>query len=184
MSAQPPPDAAPPEDYRLLVPRDWFRVDLTQERWRPELKKFVDQQAARKKLSAQSRQGLWTSLRNTAESSVAHGSLEFFLKADASPYSATPATLLISLLPMPGDLYVSARDWAPELAEKRTGTVTVEGLTAGEAVRIATASTLDYYVEMPGRVGYLVLAFSVPLSGIESPMGELCEAIASSLRWV
>lgn len=37
---------APPSDYRILVPRDWFRVDLTRERWRGQLKTFVDREAA------------------------------------------------------------------------------------------------------------------------------------------
>ncbi|MEV6796467.1 hypothetical protein AB0M87_31800 [Streptomyces sp. NPDC051320] len=47
-----------------------------------------------------------------------------------------------------------------------------------------TNTTMDFHVRMPGDVGYLHLAFSMPLSGANSPMGELCDAIAHSLRWV
>ncbi|CAL9542753.1 hypothetical protein SUDANB176_04279 [Streptomyces sp. enrichment culture] len=61
---------------------------------------------------------------------------------------------------------------------------TVTRLPAGPSVRLATATTLDHYVRMPGGVGYLLLSFTVPLNGVKSPMGELCEAIATSLRWV
>ncbi|QKW11056.1 hypothetical protein HUT18_20920 [Streptomyces sp. NA04227] len=168
-----------------MVPRDWFRVDLTEERWRGGLKKFVNRQATRKRLSAEAQRSLWVSLRNTAEAGVSHGALEFFLKADGIGHSTTPATLLISLLPLPGDLWVGAEDWAEELRKTRRGEIgTTDELPAGKAVRITTKSSLDYYVEMPGRVGYLALGFNVPVSGVESPMGELCEAIAYSLRWV
>ncbi|MEV0438897.1 hypothetical protein AB0I84_18250 [Streptomyces spectabilis] len=179
-------DDVPPEDYRLLVPRDWFRIDLTLDRWRPQLKTFVDRQAARRRMSAQAAQGLWATLRNTAESGASQGAIELFLRAEADGAGATPATLLVSLLPMSGELYAAPGDLARSVAERRgAGTeVTVTDLPAGEAVRVSTATTLDLYVNMPGRAGYLLLAFSVPLSGVRSPLGGLCEAIASSLRWV
>ncbi|WP_234334374.1 hypothetical protein [Streptomyces sp. NRRL B-1347] len=179
-------DDVPPEDYRLLVPRDWFRIDLTLERWRPQLKTFVDRQAAARRLSARAAQGLWATLRNTAESGVSQGAIELFLRAEADEAGATPATLLVSLLPMSGELYAAPDDLARSIAERRgAGTeVTVTSLPAGDAVRVTTATTLDLYVNMPGKAGYLLLAFSVPLSGVESPMGGLCEAIASSLRWL
>ncbi|MFD4630125.1 hypothetical protein ACFVYR_16765 [Streptomyces sp. NPDC058284] len=188
-TAPPPPSDEPPEDYRLLVPRDWFRVDLTLDRWRPQLKTFVDQQAAGRHMSAEARQGLWTTLRNTAESGVSQGSLELFLRtesATSATAAATPATLLVSLLAMPGDLYATPDDWARSLSDRRgSGTeVTVIDLPAGQTVRAATATALDLFVHMPGKAGYLLLAFTVPLSGINSPMGRLCEAMARSLRWV
>lgn len=177
---------APPEDYRLLVPRDWFRVDLTLDRWRPQLKTFADRQAARRRMSAQAARGLWATLRNTAESGAAQGAIELFLRSEIDDTGATPATLLVSLLPMSGALYVTPQDLARSVAEHRgAGTkATVTELPAGEAVRATTATTLDLYVTMPGRSGYLLLAFNVPLSGVESPLGGLCEAIAASLRWV
>ncbi|WP_253916943.1 hypothetical protein [Streptomyces sp. MNP-20] len=176
----------PPEDYRLLVPRDWFRIDLTLDRWRPQLKTFADRQAARRGLSAQAARGLWATLRNTAESGAAQGAIELFLRSEISDTGATPATLLVSLLPMSGALYATPQDLARSVAERRgAGTeVTVARLPAGETVRVTTATTLDLYVNMPGKAGYLLLAFSVPLSGVESSLGGLCEAIASSLRWV
>ncbi|MGW7382490.1 hypothetical protein [Streptomyces sp. NPDC054794] len=176
--------AEPPEDYRLLVPRDWFRIDLTLDRWRPQLKTFVDQQACRRPMSAEARQELWTVLRNTAERGVAEGALELFLRTEAE--SATPATLLISLLPMRGVLDAPPKELAQAFSARRGegAEVTVVPLPAGDTVRVATTTTLDLYVHMPGEVGYLLLAFTVPLSGIKSPMGDLCEAISGSLRWV
>ncbi|MCF3123807.1 hypothetical protein IPZ68_29475 [Streptomyces arenae] len=180
------PPTEPPEDYRLLVPRDWFRVDLTLERWRPQLKTFVDQQAAKGRMSAEARQGLWSTLRNTAESGASQGSLELFLRSESTSTVATPATLLVSLLPMPRALYASPQELARSLSERRgsDAETTLVELPTGEGVRVSTATTLDLYVRMPGGVGYLLLAFTVPLSGVDSPMGELCEAIAYSLRWV
>lgn len=179
-----PKTQGPPEDYRLLVPRDWFRIDLTLDHWRPQLKTFVDRQAVDRPMSAQTKQELWATLRNTTEKGVAEGALELFLRTDAE--TATPATLLISLLPLRGALDAPPEEFADTLAARKgAGTeVTVVPLPAGHAVRVTTATTLDLYVHMPGEVGYLLLAFTVPLSGIASPMGELCEAIATSLRWV
>lgn len=175
-----------PEDYKLLVPRDWFRIDLTLDRWRPQLKTFVDQQAARRPMSAEAKQELWTNLRNTAESGVAQGALELFLRTESAVGVATPATLLISLLPMRGALNAPPKEFAEALSARRetAADVSVVSLPAGETVRVGTTTTLDLYVQMPGEVGYLLLAFAVPLSGIKSPLGELCEAIAGSLRWV
>ncbi|MFF1377062.1 hypothetical protein [Streptomyces sp. NPDC058308] len=180
------PHDEPPEDYHLLVPRDWFRIDLTLDRWRPQLKTFVDQQAAGRHMSAQARQGLWTTLRNTAESGVSQGSLELFLRSESTVEAATPATLLVSLLAMPGDLYATPEEWARSLSDRRgaDAEVTLIDLPAGRAVRVATATALDLFVHMPGRAGYLLLAFTVPLSGVDSSLGQLCEAMARSLRWV
>ncbi|QES43191.1 hypothetical protein DEJ49_21350 [Streptomyces venezuelae] len=189
MTASTDPSAArtePPEDYRLLVPRDWFRIDLTLDRWRSQLKTFVDQQAVKRSMSAEARQSLWSTLRNTAESGASHGSLELFLKSETTTVVSTPATLLVSLLPMPGDLYAAPRDFASTLAERKgdKAEVAVISLPAGETIRVTTATTIDLYVQVPGEMGYLLLAFSVPISGIKSPMGELCEAIAHSVRWL
>ncbi|WP_437094102.1 hypothetical protein [Streptomyces sp. enrichment culture] len=43
---------------------------------------------------------MWATLRNTAESGVAEGALELFLRTDDSGGAVSPATLLVSLLPM------------------------------------------------------------------------------------
>ncbi|CAL9543820.1 hypothetical protein SUDANB174_04268 [Streptomyces sp. enrichment culture] len=37
---------------------------------------------------------------------------------------------------------------------------------------------------MPGEAGYILLSFTLPLSGVQSSLGELCEAMAGSLRWI
>jgi hypothetical protein len=175
----------PPSDYRLLIPRDWFRVDLTHERWRRQLKTFVDKESAGNGVPAEAARRIWTTLRNAAESGVAQGALEFFLKTE-SPGSALPASLLISLAPTPRGLAPKPSEFAQALAE-RTGPdakVDVLELPAGQTVRAITETTMDFHVYMPGDVGYLHLAFSTPLSGTESPMGDLFDAIAHSLRWV
>ncbi|MFD4599111.1 hypothetical protein ACFWPQ_13890 [Streptomyces sp. NPDC058464] len=176
----------PPSDYRLLVPRDWFRVDLVRERWRQQLKTFVDKASADGGASAESAHGVWTSLRNTAEHARAQGALEFFLKAEAPGVSVLPASLLISMAPTPPGLAPEADDFA-QMLDRRQGSeaeVVAVVLPAGRTVRVRTARTLDFHVRMPAGVGYLQLAFALPLSGTEGPMGELCDAMAHSLRWV
>ncbi|MBM7169957.1 hypothetical protein JQK87_16335 [Streptomyces sp. G44] len=178
---------SPPSDYRLLVPRDWFRVDLTHERWRGQLKTFVDREASGGNAPAEIRRSVWTTLRNTAEGGVARGALEFFLKAEPreSGHTGLPASLMVSLLPTPPGLAPAPEALAQTLAERRRGVseVTTIALRAGDTVRAAAETTLDFHVRMPGGVGYLLLAFSVPVSGTAGPMGNLCTAIAESLRW-
>ncbi|WP_432081109.1 hypothetical protein [Streptomyces sp. WAC 04229] len=177
---------APPSDYRILVPRDWFRVDLTQERWRGQLKIFVDKEFAGHRTSAEVSRSIWVTLRNIAENGLAHGALEFFLRTEAPEGSLTPASLLISWPPMPRGLAPTPEDFAEALADRVGPDAEVEGvdLPAGRTVQVRTETTLDYHVQMPGDVGYLHLAFSMPLSGTGGSMGYLCDAIAQSLRWV
>ncbi|MFD5627769.1 hypothetical protein [Streptomyces sp. NPDC127072] len=176
----------PPSDYRLLVPRDWFRVDLTHDRWRRQLKTFVDKEAAGSGVPAEVARGVWTTLRNTAESGVAQGALEFFLKTESPGESALPASLLVALAQTPRGLAPAPDDLAQALAQRGDGDAEVDvvDLPAGRTVRAVTETTMDFHVEMPGGVGYLHLAFSTPLNGTAGPMGELCEAMARSLRWV
>lgn len=176
----------PPSDYRLLVPRDWFRIDLTNERWRRHLKTFVDKQSAGSRVRPEATRSLWTTLRNTAEGGVARGALEFFLKAESPDATSVPASLLVAMVPMPLGMAPQADEFANALSRRvDLGTdVDVIELPAGEAVRAVTETTMDFHIRMPGDVGYLHLAYSSPLSGTHGPMGDLCDAIAHSLRWV
>ncbi|MEN8651032.1 hypothetical protein ABCR94_10410 [Streptomyces sp. 21So2-11] len=179
--------AAPPSDYRLLVPRDWFRIDLTRERWRHQLKTFVDRESADSHVTTEITRGIWATLRNTAENGVAHGALEYYLKTESPGDAAMPASLLVSLVPAPRGLTPPPQQFARTMAQ-RSGRQDTEfdvvELPAGEAVRAVTETNLDFHVQMPGDMGYLVLAFATPMSSTTSPMGDLCDAIAHSLRWV
>ncbi|MEU6468577.1 hypothetical protein ABZ927_15935 [Streptomyces massasporeus] len=176
-----------PSDYKLLVPREWFRVDLMRDRWRSQLKTFVDRQAEGRNVPAELKRDVWTTLRNTAEAGRARGAMEFFLLT-TSRDGGLPASLLVSLVPL-GDTPADPERYAawlelrePEGAERRQ--VSVVELTAGPAVRALGAATLNVHVLMPGGVGYLTLSFSSPLTGMAGPMERLCDAIAGSLRWV
>ncbi|MEU1103767.1 hypothetical protein ABZ408_22770 [Streptomyces tibetensis] len=178
---------AVPRDYELLVPREWFRVDLMRDRWRSHLKTFVDRQSEGRHVSAELKRDVWTTLRNTAEAGRARGAMEFFLLT-TSQDGGLPASLLVSLLPL-GDTPADPEKYAawlelrePEGPGRRR--VSVVELTAGPAVRVLGATTLNVHVLMPGRAGYLTLSFSSPLTGMAGPMERLCDAIAGSLRWV
>ncbi|MFC8129023.1 hypothetical protein [Streptomyces sp. NPDC057302] len=190
----PETDAAPlaataiPTDYRLLVPREWFRVDLTQDRWRRHLKTFVDGQAQGRAVSADLTRTVWTTLRNTAEVGLARGAMEFYLLT-TSQDGGLPASLLVSLMPLGGSAadprryatYMAARESEDGAAGRQ---VSVVGLPAGTAVRVLGATSLDIHVHVPGGTGYLVLSFSAPVTGMSGAMERLCEAMAGSLRWV
>ncbi|MGY0069009.1 hypothetical protein ACWZEH_19900 [Streptomyces sp. QTS137] len=179
------PDA-PPSDYRLLVPRDWFRVDLVQERWRGQLKTYVDREFAGSGISAEVVRQIWVTLRNTAENGLNRGALEFYLRSEVPEGSVPPASLLISWPPMARGAAPNPEELAEALARHSAlgADIGVIDLPAGRTVRSRMESNLDFHVRMPGNAGYLHLAFSMPLSGTEGPMGDLCEAMAHSLRWV
>ncbi|MGW2297335.1 hypothetical protein [Streptomyces violaceorubidus] len=191
MKGTPGTDTGPservPRDYKLLVPREWFRIDLTRDRWRAQLKTFVDRQAQGRQVSAELTRNVWTTLRNTAEAGRARGAMEFFLLT-TSDNGGMPASLLVSSMPLrgtPADPEAFAA-WL-ELRQGEGGdrrSVSVLELAAGPAVRVAGSSTLDFYVGMPGGIGYLTLSFSAPLTGVSGPMEQLCDAVAGSLRWV
>ncbi|MEV8016833.1 hypothetical protein AB0O76_10890 [Streptomyces sp. NPDC086554] len=181
------PPAAAPKDYRLLVPREWFRVDLTQERWRGQLKTFVDRQMQGRSASPDLARNVWTTLRNTAEVGRARGAMEFFLLT-TSQNGGLPASLLVSLVPL-GESPADPQEYATWLeAREPEGDagrqVSVVDLTAGTAVRVLGITSLDIHVHMPGGTGYLTLSFSAPLTGMSGPMEQLCDAMAGSLRWV
>ncbi|MGP3951631.1 hypothetical protein [Streptomyces sp. 7N604] len=131
------------------------------------------------------KQNIWASLRNTAEVGVAHGALEFFLKSESDNGRVMPASLLVSMVPTRGQTPICPEELAKALAERKgTANISTFALPAGEAVHVLGATNLDFHVHIPGGVGYLVLSFSVPLSGMGGALGRLCEAIAQSLRWV
>ncbi|PNG20899.1 hypothetical protein C1J00_17785 [Streptomyces cahuitamycinicus] len=171
----------------MLVPREWFRVDLMRDRWRAQLKTFVDAQSEGRHGSGELKRHVWTTLRNTAEVGRARGAMEFFLLT-TSQDGGLPASLLVSSMPL-GDTPAEPEKYAawlelrePEGAGRRQ--VSVVEQTAGPAVRVVGATTLNVHVLMPGGVGYLTLSFSAPLTGMSGPMERLCDAIAGSLRWM
>jgi hypothetical protein len=158
-----------------------------QDRWRAQLKTFVDRQAEGRAVSADLTRNVWATLRNTAEAGRARGAMELFLLT-TSRDGGLPASLLVSLVPLgetPADPHKYAA-WLevrePEGRSRRQ--VSVVDLPAGAAVRVLGATTLDVHTLMPGGVGYLMLSFSAPLTGMSGPMERLCDAMAGSLRWV
>ncbi|MFI0944780.1 hypothetical protein ACH4Q9_01980 [Streptomyces sp. NPDC021086] len=151
----------------------------------------MDKEFAGSGTSGDVSRSVWATLRNTAENGLARGALEFFLRTDSPEGTAlAPASLLISWPPMPRGLAPTAEVFAEALSERRSSAcdadadVDVVDMPAGRTVRVCTATTLDHHVRMPGDAGYLHLAFSMPLSGTEGSMGDLCDAMAQSLRWV
>lgn len=174
-------------DYRLLVPREWFRIDLMQDRWRGQLKTFVEKQAEGRPVPAELTRNVWVTLRNTAEAGRARGAMEFYLLT-VSRDVALPASLLVSLMPL-GETRADPQKFAAwlEVREAEDGPrrqVTVVDLPAGPAVRVLAPTTLSVHALLPDAVGYLTLAFSAPLTGMSGPMERLCDAIVGSLRWV
>ncbi|MES9617913.1 hypothetical protein ACPCBX_22850 [Streptomyces tuirus] len=118
------------------MPREWFRVDLMRDRWRSQLKTFVDRQSEGRTVPAELKRDVWTTLRNTAEAGRARGAMEFFLLT-TSRDGGLPASLLVSLLPL-GDTPADPEEYAawlelrePEGAGRRQ--VSVVDLTAGPA---------------------------------------------------
>ncbi|WP_419995871.1 hypothetical protein [Streptomyces boninensis] len=176
-----PEPAAPPSDYGLLVPREWFRVDLVRDGWRPQLKTFTDHHTSG--LDAERRQRLWRSLCAAAEAGVARGGLEFYLLPGLGPEAPVAASLIVSVLPPPVEAV--ARDaLLADLATRHGERAAPVQLDAGPAVAVESADGLDVYVPMPDGVGgCLVLTFD-SAAGPLPELSRLYRAIAGSLRWI
>ena len=195
--------------YRLVVPDDWFTVDLAPERRERAVTALTERQFAgldnAPHLKAQARQDLL----DQAEAAYGAGGLEMFLSLQRVADIPIAASLVIFAVPAPdpGLNGTGAHGAGPDaigaLARELTGRgqqVHVLDLPAGPVVRAvppppggsgeagepeeAPASpTLEVFVPVPGGPGWLLLSFAAPLSPLAPALFRLFDAICTTLRW-
>ncbi|KRV46642.1 hypothetical protein AQ490_12290 [Wenjunlia vitaminophila] len=194
----------PPTDYRLLLPEDWFRIDLEPGRRDRSVRALVDRQFRGLDDAPLVKQRVREEMLAHAEKAYRGGGIELYLGLQSAGPMPLPASLVVTLAaPDPGGAAVPVDAFAEYL--KRQGPsereVTVEDLPAGPSVRarLRTVPTedagdavlgntlpvtsLDYHVPVPRSTAFLLLSFSTPLDALADAMVDLFDAVAGSLRW-
>jgi len=184
--------------YRLVVPDEWFVIDLQPGRRERSVAALVERQFAgmdnAPHLKAQTRQETLAK----AEAAYAAGGLEMFLSLQqiaGIPVAASLVTFLVP--PPPPPVAAAAADvvTAGELAATLAGDdgeVTVVDLPAGPSVRILrragadgdeASATLEVFAPVPGHGSWLLLSFAAPIGPLAPALTKLFDAISMTLRW-
>jgi hypothetical protein len=199
--------AAPPADYRLLLPEGWFRMRIEPDARERSVDALLDRQFAGVDNAPHIKRQLREELLAQAAAAVEGGGLELYLSLQQAGPLTIPASLLITLLPAPpGGALPGMADLAKDLAAEADAEVSVRELSAGRALRVRRSTgqsdrrppagirgntdqvlpsvTLDYQLSIPGTGAHLLLTFSTPLVQIAEAMTELFDAVAGSLTWL
>jgi hypothetical protein len=177
--------------YRIVAPDGWFAVDLEPGRMERSVAALVKRQFAgidnAPHLKAQARQQL---LAQT-QAAQAAGGLEMFLSLQQVAGVPIAASLVIFLVPTPGQV-VTAADLARSLDTGDERRVTVVDLPVGQAVRVfrrtgtedgSASATLEVFVPVPHNGEWLLLSFATPLGPLAPALTKLFDAICTTLRW-
>jgi hypothetical protein len=177
--------------YRIVAPDGWFAVDLEPGRMERSVAALVKRQFAgidnAPHLKAQARQQL---LAQT-QAAQAAGGLEMFLSLQQVAGVPIAASLVIFLVPTPGQV-VTAADLARSLDTGDERRVTVVDLPVGQAVRVfrrtgtedgSASATLEVFVPVPHNGEWLLLSFAMPLGPLAPALTKLFDAICTTLRW-
>ncbi|MFJ6084353.1 hypothetical protein ACIQI8_23410 [Streptomyces sp. NPDC092369] len=200
------PGAAPPADYRLLLPDGWFRVRIDPDGRERSVDALVDRQFEGVDNAPHLKRQARESLLAQAVAAYRGGGIELYLSLQQAGPLTIPASLLITLVPpFPDGSLPTATDLTTRLSADGEGEVSVVELPAGTAVRVRRASgpdrpaptrapgspdealasiTLDYQLPVPATGAHLLLTFSTPLIQIGDAMVELFDAVAGSLTWL
>jgi hypothetical protein len=187
--------------YRLVVPEEWFVIDLEPGRRERSVAALVARQFAgidnAPHLKAQAREETLAK----AEAAYSAGGLEMFLSLQQIAGIPVAASLVTFLVPPPATGAVTAEELAATLAGDE-GRVTVVDLPAGTSVRMlrragsdgdaasATAAsattasaTLEVFAPVPDSGSWLLLSFAAPIGPLAPALTKLFDAICTTLRW-
>ncbi len=176
--------------YRLVVPDDWFAVDLEPGRRERSVAALVKRQFAGIDNAPHLKSQAHKEFLAQTEAAQAAGGLEMFLSLQQVAGIPLAASLVIFLVPS-----TTREVTADELAVSLAGDerqVTVVPLPAGQAVRIlrrtsspdeSASATQEMFVPVPHNSGWLLLSFATPLSPLVPALTKLFDAICTTLRW-
>jgi hypothetical protein len=189
--------------YRLVVPDEWFVIDLEPGRRERSVAALVERQFAgmdnAPHLKAQARQETLAK----AEAAYAAGGLEMFLSLQQIAGIPVAASLVTFVVPPPPPPPVAAAATgaatgavtAGELAATLAGDegqVTVVDLPAGTSVRMLrragsdgdeASATLEVFAPVPDSGSWLLLSFAAPIGPLAPALTKLFDAISMTLRW-
>jgi hypothetical protein len=177
--------------YRLVVPADWYGVELEPARREPSVAALIGKQFAgtdnAPHLKAQAKRELLARAVATHEA----GGIELFLSLQQVSGVPVPASLATFLLP-PDDRRTIAADRLAQVLTGQEREVTVVDLPAGRSVRVLRSHSRanepdgavhQVFVPVPDGAWWLLLAFATPAGPLVRPLTALFDAICATLRW-
>ncbi|WP_432746804.1 hypothetical protein H7827_20065 [Streptomyces sp. JH002] len=188
-----------PDDYRLLLPEDWYRIPLEPERCIRSVDALVERQFKGVDDAPHVKKRVRDELLDQADKAIANGGVEMYLslmKVGPIPVSASLVITFIGSGPDAGDLESVAADI--QHASTDGAKATVVELPCGPAVRarssaemgrdetsgeVLSSAAVDYYLPIPHSEAFLLLSFSTPLEAIAEAMVRLFDAVATSFAW-
>ncbi|MFF9125787.1 hypothetical protein ACF09J_21190 [Streptomyces sp. NPDC014889] len=192
-------ETAPPGDYRLLLPDGWFRILLEPDQRNKSIDALVERQFRGIDNAPHLKEDLRRDLRRRAAKAHRSGGIELYLSLQEVGPFTIPASLLVTLAPLRHPEPLPLEALAQRFAAEGEGSVSIEELRTGPAVRIrrlmpqagdeeGTESThnslsVEYHLPVPRTTAFLLLTFSTPLEAIADAMAGLFDAIADSLTW-
>ncbi|MGW2765222.1 hypothetical protein [Streptomyces sp. NPDC001275] len=192
-------ETAPPGDYRLLLPDGWFRILLEPEQRDKAIDALVERQFHGIDNAPHLKEELSRDLGRRAAKAHRSGGIELYLSLQEVGPFTIPASLLVTLAPLRHPEPLPLEALAQRFADNGEGSVTIEELRSGPAVRVRrlipqssdeegtepphNSLTVEYHLPVPGTTAFLLLTFSTPLEAIADAMAELFDAIADSLTW-
>jgi hypothetical protein len=191
-------ETVPPRDYRLLLPEGWFRISLDPDQRDQSIDALVERQFHGIDNAPHLKEGLRKDLRRRATKAYRSGGIELYLSLQEVGPFTIPASLLVTLAPLRHPEPLPPEALAEALAGGGEGTVSIEQLHSGTAVRVRklmpqggdetaegshNSLVVDYHIPVPAAAAFMLLTFSTPLEPIADAMAELFDAIADSLTW-
>jgi hypothetical protein len=189
-----------PNDYLLVVPEDWFRIDLAPGDCEPGIARLVDRQFRGIDNAPHLKHQARGVLLRTAQNAYGNGGVEMYVSLQTAAGFPLSASLVVTLTPPHENDTVIV---TPErLAQSLSGDgvqVTLTKLPAGSAVRVcrrtlprpdgvpahqSPVTNLDIHIPVPDSGAYLILSFSTPLDPLAEALVGLFDTIAGTLRWI
>jgi hypothetical protein len=203
-----------PVAYRIVTPRDWWRIELDPQTWSASIDRLTRRQFAGLDDAPIERRSVAGELIARAVEAHAHGGIQMYLSTLVAGVLPLSSSLVISFTPGAGPA-IAPTELVDEIAFTPHGQVvscTVEELSCGAAVRRLArlevtypasesgavrlggpspdldrvpSLSVDWHVPVPGTGGaYLTLAFATPMIALEESMTDLFDTVARTFRWV
>lgn len=183
------PTAVSAPDYSLVVPGDWWRLDLTApDGGAAQVRRLVRRLAGSADLQAQLRHELVEHLDAACADAIARGGVDLYLATRGRAGIVVAASLLVTVTPQ----RVRAEHALPALADAlgETEVVEIGGRGAVRSVRqelpgdLPTdgrpALVVQYAFVLPQVV--VMLSFSTPVLALTEPLTHLFDAVAGTFR--
>ena len=178
-----------PNDYRLILPEGWFRINLEPGTREKAVAALAERQFRGVDDAPHLKAEVREKLLATAQDAFRNGGIELYVSLQTAAGFPLSAALVVTLTPPHGHDLVAVSP--ARLAETLNGDgrqVTLMELPAGQAVRVRRedppVTNLDIHIPVPDSSAYLLLSFSTPLAPLAGALTGMFDAIASTLRWI